>query len=38
MRMGRRTAARIVAALEGSEYDQNYDGVDSFVAGNKVDA
>ncbi len=38
VRMGRRTAARIVAALEGTEYDQNYDGVDSFVAGNKVGA
>ena len=27
VRMGRRSAARIIAALDGTAYDQNYDGV-----------
>ncbi|MCW4465691.1 FAD-dependent oxidoreductase [Glutamicibacter sp. MNS18] len=33
VRMGRRTAARIVAELDGTEADPVYDGTESFVTG-----
>ena len=33
VRMGRRSAARIVAALEGTDYDRTYDGAESFFSG-----
>ncbi len=33
VRMGRRSAARIIAALDGTTYDQSYDGVATLTAG-----
>lgn len=39
VRMGRRSAARIIAALDGTTYDQSYDGVATLTAGkDKVNA
>ncbi|KWR70398.1 putrescine oxidase [Arthrobacter sp. W1] len=32
VRMGRRSAARIIAALDGTDYDQSYDGVATLTA------